>query len=203
MKRREVLQLLATAALSSAIPTELWAFGSQINEQVKNGGGIRTLNPHQDALVTAVAEAIIPATDTPGAKAARVNEFIDVILTDWFDPPRKERFLQGLADVDARCSKEFGRDFLACSATQQNEMLTALDLEVAAAREVLNHRTTRKLIEDKELEDHPFYMLKRLTLVGYYTSEIGAEQEAHFEIIPSQRGGCIPVDDDSPKATGR
>jgi hypothetical protein len=44
-------------------------------------------------------------------------------------------------------------------------------------------------------------MLKRLTIVGYYTSEVGAEQEVHFEIIPSQRGGCIPVD--SSKDSGR
>jgi hypothetical protein len=202
MKRREVLQLLAGAALSSAIPRELWAFGAQVHQQVKNAPGLRTLNPHQDAIVATAAELIIPETETPGAKGARVNEFIDIILTDWYDEARKQRFLDGLADMDARCSKQFGRDFLSCSATQQAEILKALDLEVAAARESLSRRTTRKLIEDKELENHPFYMMKRLTLIGYYTSQVGAEQEAHFEIIPSQRGGCVPVED-SEKASGR
>lgn len=202
MKRREVLQLLATAALSSAIPRELWAFGGQIHEQVRNAPGLRTLNPHQDAIVATAAELIIPETDTPGAKGTRVNEFIDVILTDWYDEARKQRFLEGLSDMDARCSKQFGRDFLSCNPAQQAEILMSLDLEVAAARESLSRRTTRKLIEDKELENHPFYMLKRLTLIGYYTSQVGAEQEAHFEIIPSQRGGCVPIAD-SDKGSGR
>jgi hypothetical protein len=201
MRRREVLQLLAAAAISSAIPSELWAFGKQVHEQVKSASGLRTLTPHQDAMLTAVAEAIIPATDTPGAKAARVNEFIDVILTDWYDTPRKQRFLDGLADMDTRAQTQFGREFLACTPAQQTEILTALDLEVAEAREALNRRTTRRRVENEELETHPFYMLKRLTIVGYYTSEVGAEQEVHFEIIPSQRGGCIPVD--SSKDSGR
>ncbi len=195
MKRREALQLLATAALSSAIPNKLWAFGRQVHAQANDKPGLRTLNPHQDAIVTAVAEMIIPATDTPGAKAARVNEFIDVILTDWYDDARKQRFLNGLADLDARCEKQFGRDFVACTPAQQTEMLTALDLEVAAARESLSRRVTQRLVEDEELEKHFFYMMKRLTLVGYYTSQVGAEQEAHYEVIPSHRGGCIPLDE--------
>jgi hypothetical protein len=56
-----------------------------VHQQLPEQPVLRTLNPHQNATVTAISEIIIPQTDTPGAKAARVNEFIDLILTEWYD----------------------------------------------------------------------------------------------------------------------
>ena len=63
---------------------------------------LRTLNPQQNAMVTTISEIIIPQTNTPGAKAARVNEFIDLILTEWYDDEEKSIFLTGLTEVDTR-----------------------------------------------------------------------------------------------------
>ena len=40
-------------------------------------------------------------------------------------------------------------------------------------------------------------MMKQLTLVGYYTSEIGFEQELREEIIPPRHAGCVPIEDES------
>ena len=81
-----------------------------VHEQLPEQPVLRTLNPQQNAMVTTISEIIIPQTDTPGAKAARVNEFIDLILTEWYDDEEKSIFMTGLTDVDTRtraCSEKF------------------------------------------------------------------------------------------------
>jgi len=107
MERREVLRLLGSAVAISALPLEAMTVIQQTSAQVAQSTGLKTLNPQQNATVTTIAELIIPATDTPGAKGAKVNEFIDLLLTEWFEPSETNEFLAGLADVDARSRKEF------------------------------------------------------------------------------------------------
>jgi len=81
---------------------------------------LRTLNPQQNGMVTTISEIIIPQTDTPGAKAARVNEFIDLILTEWYDDEEKSIFLTGLAEVDTRTRDLFGNTVLMGAAYKGN-----------------------------------------------------------------------------------
>ena len=98
-----------------------------------DGYTLRTLNPHQNATVVAMIDLIIPETDTPGAKGARVNEFIDVILTEWAHDDERKNFLDGLADVDKQSNELFAKDFVDASARQQLALLRALD-EAACVR---------------------------------------------------------------------
>jgi hypothetical protein len=192
MKRRDALKLIAAAAISSTLPRELWALSREVQEQLGGVAHLRTLNAHQDATVTTIAELILPQTDTPGAKAARVNEFIDLILTEWSEDEDRDRFLKGLADVDARSRELFGKDFVDCAPTQQTEIITELDADLARAREAIPPGTMnrgRTAVPD----DHFFYNMKSLTLLGYYTSEVGAEQELQYEVIPTEHAACVPV----------
>ena len=69
-----------------------------------------------------------------GAKGARVNEFIDLILTDWCTGEAGQRFLQGLSETDERSRKMFGRVFVNCTAQQHTQLLTALDEELTELR---------------------------------------------------------------------
>jgi hypothetical protein len=96
-----------------------------------------TLGPEQRELVATVAEHIIPATDTPGARAAGVDRFIDAMLTDYYKADERSRFLQGLADLDARAQKEHGAVFLKMTAAQQVALLTAMDAESYPPQRVL------------------------------------------------------------------
>lgn len=192
MNRREVLRLLAVTAISSTIPTELLALGQEAHSQLGSSPALRTLNQHQKATVATIAELIIPTTETPGAKAARVDEFIDLVLTEWYEEVDRNRFLAGLADVDARTQSLFGKNFVDCAEKQQVSVLTTLDQEVESAREsVTPSMLAREKLEI--LEKHFFYMMKRLTLFGYYTSQIGSDQELHYEVIPTEHAGCAPV----------
>jgi len=134
MERREILKLLASAAVLPALSQDTVAFFQDVHSQVAKSPGLKTLNPHQNATVTTIAELIIPQTNTPGVKAVKVNEFIDLILTDWYDEPTTARFIAGLADVDRRSEKLFRKKFVACAESQQTQLLKVLDDEALLAR---------------------------------------------------------------------
>jgi hypothetical protein len=189
MQRREAIRLLLGTAAVPLLPREVLALFQQVHDQLPAVPALKTLTPHQDAIVTTMAELIIPQTDTPGAKAVRVNEFIDLILTDWCDHEERSTFLDGLADADKRCQDLYGKDFVDCTAIQQKQLLTQLDEELTEARqEEDTHKHRRRL----PLRPHEtfFYSMKQLTLTGYFTSEEGAKQALHYEVIPSRHAGC-------------
>jgi hypothetical protein len=195
MQRREALRLLASAAALPLLSRDAFSLFRAVHQQLPAQPVLQTLNPHQNATVTTIAEIIIPQTNTPGAKGARVNEFIDLILTEWYDPEEKLTFLAGLGDVDIRTHDLFGKDFVDCGQKQQVEILHALDDELAEIRLEPEPGSSRKYPLEKKF----FFMMKELTLVGYYTSEIGFDQELHREIIPSRHAGCVPLEEEATK----
>ncbi len=195
MHRREALRLLASAAALPLLPREAFSMFQAVHEQLPEQAVLRTLNPHQNSTVTTIAEIIIPQTDTPGAKAARVNEFIDLILTEWYDDEEKSIFLTGLAEVDASTRSLLGKDFVDCEEKLQTEILRGLDDEVASARTDVRRGRSRRRPPERNF----FFMIKQLTLIGYYTSQIGFEQELHGEIIPARHAGCVPLEEEATK----
>lgn len=193
MERREALRLLASAAALSLVPQQLRAVLREARAGIGDLPALRTLNAQQNATVTTMAEMIIPETETPGAKAARVNEFIDLILTEWHNDEERSLFLNGLADVDATSRTLFGKEFVGCAPAQQTEILAALDEEMVREAEELKYSARGYRGEALHPQKNFFYMMKSLTLTGYYTSQIGAEQERHFQMFPGRFDGCVPV----------
>jgi len=125
MLRRDLLRVLSATAVAPALPPELSLLLRQAQAPAEYA--LRTLTPHQSATIVAMIGLIIPVTDTRGAKAARVNEFMDVILTDWATDAERARFLKGLDDVDTQCNALFGKNFVDGSTPQQTAILQALD----------------------------------------------------------------------------
>jgi Gluconate 2-dehydrogenase subunit 3 len=123
----------------------------------------KVLNAHQNETVTVVSELIIPSTDTPGATAAKVNEYIDAVLAD-APPADRDTFLQGIAWLDMRSEQRFNRQFVNAPAEQQIDLLTSLSAATAP-----------------QPDDKPgvafFQAIKGMTITGYYTSEVGLRQE--------------------------
>jgi len=192
MQRREALKLLLAGGGLSALPTDVFAFFHAAHPA--SGYTLRTFNPHQNDTVVAMIDQIIPETDTPGAKGARVNEFIDLILTEWaFDDERKS-FLDGLAGVDKRSNELFGKNFVDASSAQQFTLLSAMDDSLAGTR-ARRRRAGNTVPEDrdKQLKGEFFKVFKNITVHGYYTSEIGFTQELKMEIIPGAQHGCMPM----------
>ena len=141
------------------------------------GGGRRSgaLSSEQLELVATIAEHILPETDTPGARAVGVHEFIDAMLAEGYAGEDRARFFAGLTDVDARARAACGRPFLECARVQQRALLEDLDRETLAQPAAF------------------FRTFKELTLVGYYTSEVGATRELHHEPVPGRYAGCVPL----------
>ena len=201
MQRRDMLKLLMSVATVSAIPLELTAGLEQAWAQTAMTIGMRTLTPHQDSTVITMSEMIIPATDTPGAKGAKVNEFLDLLLTEWFDKSQADRFVAGLDAVDTLSKKRFGADFVSCTPAQQNELMKQLDDEAMEfvhfqRAEAKKSELAAKSGRAKKPAPEPwnfFYTFKKLTIFGYYTTKIGFNQELGDEIIPPGHDGCAPL----------
>ncbi len=144
-------------------------------------GTWRALTREQGKLVTTIAEHIIPETDTPGARAAGVPIFIDRMLAGHYGDEDRKRVLDGLGEFDQRARRECGRPFIRCSAEEQRALLMRVDEEAfaqtAGRREVPWFRT-----------------IKELTVLGYYTSEIGATQELKHVAVPERFEGCVPLE---------
>ena len=124
-------------------------------------------NDQQLKLVAEMADMIIPDTDTPGAIAARVHHYIHAIVGDWYYDEERANFMKGLSAVDAK--------FLNGPAKERAVIMAQMDNE--------------------EGEKTFFQEFKELTLVGYFTSQIGAEEELRYEQYPGPYQGCVPFED--------
>lgn len=106
--------------------------GDGVAKQAATGGARgawapRTLSPQQAETVATIGEYIIPRTNTPGARDARVQEFVDTLLTDFMPPKQRARLVAGLDRVDQRARRAFGRSFLEATPDQQRQLVTALN----------------------------------------------------------------------------
>jgi hypothetical protein len=190
MQRRDLLKLLMSTTGLTAIPVDLVMTLRQAKGESNAPSVQRTLNAHQDATVSLLSELIIPETNTPGAKTAKVNEFMDLLLTEWFAEADRTLFLQGLTQIDEDSRKQFGSDFVACNASQQATLMKQLD---DAAMEFGRTHKDSPFTQTTQQPVNFFYTFKRLTLVGYYTSEVGFKKELHKTIIPPDHKGCAPI----------
>lgn len=134
------------------------------------------------ALLDELTEAILPETDTPGAKAAGVGPFVAKMVTDCYAPREQQVFREGLATVDDRCRAMHDVAFLAATPEQRLALAEKLDAE--------QMQYMHGLEEDQPA--HWFRMLKELTLLGYFTSEIGYEQALRYAETPGRYDPCVP-----------
>lgn len=187
MHRRRALQLIGALAGVPALPvlgrfseSELLALGSRIHEQLAGEPyKPRALTAAQYRQVEVAAEQIIPRTHTPGATDARVADFIDTMLADWYTAPERDRFVAGLTDLDARAMRTHGKAFADVSSSARVALLTAIDDEVT----ILRRGNTQAGSE------HWFATLKFLTVWGYYTSRVGVTQELRANVMPGRYDG--------------
>jgi len=184
MHRREVLRVLgsitAGSILSRLAPSQLYALGLETHRRIAQHTPLRIFDPHQHETVATAAELIIPETDTPGARAAGVSDFIDLIVAEWYTEEERARFLDGLANLDQRSRAALGRLFVETPVSNQGKILSDLEAELSTFRAA-----------GGKSEESFFHQLKYLTLYGYYTSKIGVEQELHWTAVPGRYDPCL------------
>jgi hypothetical protein len=136
------------------------------------------------AFIDEVAETILPETGTPGAKAAGVGPFIAMMVVDTYDEREQEVFRAGLTTLEDECRSMHGESFMAATPVQRVALLEKLDAEQ------LQFMRTAK----KEEPAHYFRMIKELSLLGYFTSEIGYNQAMRYVETPGRFDPCAPYE---------
>jgi hypothetical protein len=193
MNRRDALRLLATSTVLQFAPHSLMAALREARILVGTETSARTLDAHQSTTVKIIAEMVLPKTETPGATEVGATEFIDLMLTEWYDAADRAVFVKGLADVDLRTQALFGKEFVECSSSQRGEILTALGEKMAEDEERGRDRPRQSRGARPHLQTSFYPMLRRLTLTAYYTSEAGATEALNFQIIPDRYDGCAEM----------
>ncbi|MEO5820223.1 MAG: gluconate 2-dehydrogenase subunit 3 family protein [Vicinamibacteraceae bacterium] len=131
----------------------------------------RALDAAGGAQLAAVVDAILPDTDTPGARAAGVHVFIDLAVAECLSVGDQDAFRTGLASLDASCRRAHG---------------AGLDTVAPAALSAL--------LREAEAAGTPFVKtVKGLTVLGYGTSRIGATQALADDPSPGRYRGCIDL----------
>lgn len=137
----------------------------------------------QGILISQIADIIIPKTDTPGAKEVGVPGFIDTLVKDCYSKEDQDNFMAGLVAFNEQANKEHGDSFIVLEATAQQ----------AFVKKIHDEAVTMEKSENKP-DKRPFILLvKELTMLGFFTSEVGATQVLQFVPVPGSYKGCIPL----------
>ena len=165
LDRRAFVQLATTFGLSLTVPGLVAKSPAM------------PLTADEWTLIGEVSELIIPTTDTGGALAAGVPAFVKMMLSDWFRDAERENFIAGLHEFSAGAFKTYGKKFGELAASQKDqyfgELLAAAEGGATAPRA-------------------PFVVLmKRLTIFGYYTSELGATTELRQQMAAAYQPAAV------------
>ncbi len=184
VNRRSMLKSLAAGAGTIALLPLLSEEGALAFEALQRTNAapkLKALTAAQYATVDAFSDAIIPTdAHSPGAKAARVADYIDLLLSE-SDEPLRNSWTQGLAALDEATNARYKAPFVKLTPAQVTEFLT----EISA-----NEAKPATPVEQF------FRATKDATIRGYYTSEIGIHKDLQYkgnQYLP-EFVGCLTED---------
>ena len=152
------------------------------------------------AFLNEVGDTILPTTSSPGAKAADVGHFMAVMVRDCYTPEDQKVFLEGITKLDDASKKQFSSKFMDLTPQQRTDLLISLDKEqkdytdqknIKLDADKAKHKDEPKY-EAPHIPNHYFRMMKELTLLGYFTSEIGATKALRYVAVPGHYDGNVP-----------
>lgn len=179
MNRREAIARVAWVMGGTVVGANLFLTGCT-REATKNVESL--FDPDIIDLLGDVADTILPPTSSPGAKEAGVGGFIPVMVRDCYPPEDQKVFVEGLGKLEDGAKAKFHRAFRELEAGERTELLTEIDKEAG------EHQRNKK----KGDPNHYFSMLKQITLLGYFTSELGATKALRYVPIPGKYIGDYP-----------
>lgn len=175
MRRRDLLTLIAAAT------------GCAFIEGCKPPAAAATslFGADDVALFDEVAETILPRTDTPGAKDARIGAFMATYSQGCYEPEQVAILKSGIGALNAEMQTRFGVDFMRASPQQRTAALLEIDREAHRYAQTPGHE------KDGGKAPHWFTLMKQLTLFGFFTSELGATKVARYRPVPGRYQGVI------------
>ena len=181
MNRRDALTRVALLLGGTIVGAEVFLSGCHNHPAAALGAGGTNFSNDDILFLDQVAETILPATDTPGAKEAKVGEFMARIVKDCYTERDQKVFLDGMLKLDEASKKKYDKSFLETSPEQQHDLLVELD------KEQKSYMAAKKEADPS----HYFRMMKELTLWVYFTSNPGANKALRYVAIPGRYEGCI------------
>lgn len=178
MNRRNALQRMMAVTGSVLIGAEFFLSGCS---RPAPGRAVSFTN-EEVATLDEIADTIIPPTTTPGAKAAAVGKFMADAARDCYDDPTYAQFRDGIAAIDKVAQKRFGKPFVQASASDRTALLNEIDAEQKA---YMKNRKSGQA-------PHYFLLMKNLTLLGYFSSEVGSTKNLRYVESPGSYNGDVP-----------
>jgi glucoside 3-dehydrogenase (cytochrome c) hitch-hiker subunit len=156
--------------------------------------GVGSFTAADVAYLDEIAETILPETSTPGAKAARTGAFMALMVTDAYTAGHQQLFRDGMQRLEQACQREYATSFMQARSEQKLALLQRLDAERQTELDRLDAtRRSRAPVEPPPPADAPvhyFRLMKELTLLGYFTSEIGYRQAMRYIETPGRYDPC-------------
>jgi hypothetical protein len=177
MERRDLIKMIALATGSVFVGGGIL---TGCKPDATLGGAI--FSDADISFLDEVAETILPATKTPGAKAAKVGELMKIMVNDTYTVKDQKIFHDGILKLNEASKKVNGKDFLDATAAERTTLLISLD------NEAKEYKKTKKDTDDT----HYFTMMKQLTMLGFFTSKEGATQALRYEAVPGRYDGNYP-----------
>lgn len=180
MKRRVVLGRLAAMA-GLAVVSYVGFRWLRLNISPN----LEELSQHKN-LIAALADVIIPKTDSPAASESGVEEFIIRMIIECSDTKTQNNFIDGLKEVEDYCGQKFNTSFIGCSLDQKNQAITFFSDKEKSQSEIVA-KVQRRLLGNTF-----FATLKEYTVIGYFTSKAGATEALRYSLVPSKYIACQP-----------
>lgn len=182
MNRRDAVSRVALLLGATVIGADFFLSGCKLSNKDEKKGASLSFTKDDIAYLDEIAETIIPTTDTPGAKAAKTGEFMTVMVKDAYDEKNQKAFLEGMTKIDEASEKKFKSGYMKISAEQRTELLKEIDAEM------------KEYMKSKKKDDAPHYftLMKQLTMLGYFTSEIGMTKALRYDPVPGKFDGNYP-----------
>lgn len=181
MHRREVLRFLGTAALGPLLiglpPEERLRVGRALHTRALVSKSGQILSSDQMAQLRALADTILPKTDTPGAVEVGAPEFFDLLLAEWYPEAERNEIVSGMNALEERCRQSFGKPFAELDASKRADFLNTVD----------GKRSSKGSPEDV------YGRIKDGIIFGFVTSKSISELTRTTPIIPGRFDGCVPL----------
>ena len=181
MNRRDSLKALSAVTAHALFPSVLQGAAEAVETLAATGTQWtpRWIRPERAAMLEALVDTILPATDTPGARQAGVHVFVDLALRDCYTQAEQQVFLKGMEALADETQTRHARTFEACTADERHALLTPLD--------------EKSYNPDTGPRGSFIRILKDLTLVGFFTSKVGATETLAYEAVPGGFKGCLDL----------
>jgi len=204
MNRREALRNVAVLMGGVLSATTLSVISEGCKTSDKKG---ELFTAEQQSTITELADTIIPTTGTPGAKAAGVGSFIAMMIKECYPENVQKIFSDGLDDLDDRSKSKFSNSFVAIDSKQRAVVLQEVVDKVRNDKEkgekekrsgrygtATNNEGGRTSTAPSAKKDPNFFQLaKELTMLGYFTSEIGCKQALVYTPVPGKWEACTDM----------